>query len=133
MVLEVVDRRATLGTKAECDFLATVRDACVLRRTTLDVDFGSRETRLQPEHAAGPALASNAVAHRNTNRFHTSRDLKLTAAAGCSSYCHRAVPEIRELYIRSSLRSIQARRSRQPIQYDRALFPRAAAHCIHGE
>ena len=78
----VVDRRTTSRAEVVRDLVARVSGTNVLRGAALDDHGLRREASLFSEDITGPALACEAVAHRDADRFTGGNERKLAAAAG---------------------------------------------------
>src|SRR5262249_59833147 len=65
----VVDGRAALRAEVERSRLALVGDAYIFGRAALDQHPVDRKARLHAERTPGPALAGEAVAHRDPHRL----------------------------------------------------------------
>ncbi len=77
--LDVEDRRPAFGAEGEPEPSAFVSDSDELRAIALDGHGLAGKARLRAKDAAGPALASVAVADGDADRISTNFRLKLTA------------------------------------------------------
>ena len=90
----IVDRRTTGRAEVVRDLVAGVSGAYVLCGAALDDHGLRREASLFSEDTAGPALACEAVANRDADRFAGSNERKLAATAGGCPTIHGHVHAI---------------------------------------
>src|SRR5262249_22903086 len=76
-----VHRRPAARAEVKCQQVAAVRFARIARRHALDRDTLLGKARLHAEHAAGAALALQAVAYRNATGLTLAGETKFAAKA----------------------------------------------------
>ena len=82
LVRLIKDRGTASRAKMERDSITAVRCTAVLGRGAVDADPVPREPRLSAERASCPALAGQAMAHRNPDRVTLGDSVELPTAAG---------------------------------------------------
>src|SRR3954454_6632973 len=88
----VEDRGPAVRAEVKLALFTVVRHADVVGVAARDADATDREPRLQPERAAGPALAGEAVTDRDPERIALRRQAKLPAGTGGLARLHRPDP-----------------------------------------
>ena len=89
---DVEDGRAALGTEVVRPRLPRVGDSNVFSRAAGGVNVVTREPRLEPERTPGPALASEAVADRDSHRLSFDLQTQLAAPASGAPRDHGEQP-----------------------------------------